>query len=333
MTDTPIQTYFNERPMEAVLLDGQASKERRKIVGAFLYEDTTTLIFSRTNYGKSLLVFQFAYAAATGSDFDPCSAFKNECEPMKVLVVDLELDSRILWERHGSILKDKNPFLSNLIYLHERLESTTSIGFDLLDKIEQSAVANDAKLVIIDNISKLLPDSLRPDTATMIVSMLNRVRLKTGASILVIGHTTKGNPGVCIQPTDYYGSAMLQNFFNELSFLDATKDGNFFLCHSKTKHKDCYSQTVPVLIRGDHNRLGFGFTFSFLSFIGDIQLPIALNPFKRTPVGQLSDYAREIGLLINGAVNQATMAKIFGVSRQAISQFIQKHFPSPESPV
>ena len=66
----PDPAYFIDRNFEEVVADGLKFPPRRKIAGAFLYEDTTTLLFSRTNYGKSLLAFQFAYAAATGSDFD-----------------------------------------------------------------------------------------------------------------------------------------------------------------------------------------------------------------------------------------------------------------------
>ena len=127
--------YFNSRQFETGSFEhGKNCKERRKIVGAFLYEDTTTLLFSRTNYGKSLLVFQFAYAAATGSQFDPCAALCNDCEPMKVAVFDLELDNRVLWERHGAVLNDKNPYLKNLLYLHEKPDKRMMIGFELLDQ-------------------------------------------------------------------------------------------------------------------------------------------------------------------------------------------------------
>lgn len=314
-------TYFEERQFEQLLEHGKNCKERRKIVGAFLYEDTTTLIFSRTNYGKSLLVFQFAYAAATGSSFDPCQALCNECEPMKVLVVDLELDSRVLWERHGAVLIDKNPYLQNLYYLHEKADKRMMIGFELLDKIEQAAMTHQAKLVIIDNISKLLPDALKPDTATMVIAMLNRIRLNTGASILVIGHTTKGNPRICIQPTDYYGSSMLQNFFNELSFLDMTKDSNFFLCHSKTKHKECFNQTVPVFSRGEHHRVGVGFTFCNLQNLIDIQLPIMLTPNKNGKQKNLSDYRYELSVLDKAGVKRTRIAEIFNVSRSAVSHY------------
>jgi len=71
--------YFQIRDIDTVVKDGRKKKIRRKICGAFLYENTTTLLFSRTNYGKSILAFQFAWAAATGTDFDPCAALCNEC--------------------------------------------------------------------------------------------------------------------------------------------------------------------------------------------------------------------------------------------------------------
>ena len=248
---------------------------------------------------------------------------------MKVLVVDLELDSRVLWERHGAVLNDKNPYLQNLYYLHEKADKRMMIGFELLDKIEQAAIAHEAKLVIIDNISKLLPDALKPDTATMVIAMLNRIRIITGASILVIGHTTKGNPRVCIQPTDYYGSAMLQNFFNELSFLDAAKDGNFFLCHSKTKHKECFNQTVPVFSRGEHNRVGVGFTFCNLQNLIDIQLPMMLIANKDGRIRNLSHFRDFINILINAGKSQKEIADFAGVSRQAIGYLL--HSPSSAS--
>jgi len=305
-----------------VLKDGVASKDRRKIVGAFLYEDTISLLFSRTNYGKSLLAFQFAYAAATGSQFDPCEALCNDCEPMKTIVVDLELDHKTIADRHKHILKDPNPFLSNFIYFHEQLENPLLIGFDLLQRIEEVAITENAKFLVIDNISKLLPDAVKPETATMVITILNQIRVKTGATILVIGHTTKGNPSIAIQPGDYYGSAMIQNFFHELFYLDKTKDGNFFIANAKTKHKENFDQIVPVLFRGDHQRLGFGFTFCNLQNISDIQLPLALIQPKLTRKKPLTLCTREIQTLLSAGFSQADVALLCDVSRSAINHII-----------
>ncbi len=303
-----------------MLKDGVASKDRRKIVGAFLYEDTVSLLFSRTNYGKSLLAFQFAYAAATGSQFDPCEALCNDCEPMKTIVVDLELDHKTIADRHKHILKDPNPLLSNFIYFHEQLENPLLIGFDLLQRIETVAEEEEAKLLIIDNISKLLPDAVKPETATMVITILNQIRVKTGATILVIGHTTKGNPSIAIQPGDYYGSAMIQNFFHELFYLDKTRDGNFFIANAKTKHKDNFDQIVPVLSRGDHHRLGFGFTFCNLQPISDIQLPIALEQHKSQRHRNLTEFKDCIDLLLSHGFTQRRVADFIGVNHSSISR-------------
>ncbi len=303
-------------------MEGIESKDRRKIVGAFLYEDTISLLFSRTNYGKSLLAFQFAYAAATGTQFDPCEALCNDCEPMKTIVVDLELDYKTIADRHRLILKDKHPLISNFIYFHEQLENPLLIGFDLLQRIEEVAWKEDAKLLVIDNISKLLPDAVKPETATMVITILNQIRVKTGCTVLVIGHTTKGNPSIAIQPGDYYGSAMIQNFFHELFYLDKTKDGNFFIAHAKTKHKDNFDQIVPVLSRGDHHRLGFGFTYCYLQNISDIRLPLSLETLKTTRQRDLSKFVKQIHDLYSYGNSIKTISEIFGVSHTAISRYI-----------
>jgi hypothetical protein len=200
------------------------------------------------------------------------------------------------------------------------------VGYQLVDRIEKAAAAHQAKLVIIDNLSKLLPDSLKPDTATYLVALLNRIRKLNGCSILVIGHTTKGNPKVCIQPTDYYGSAMLQNFFHELSFIDMTKDGNFFLCHSKTKHEECYNQTVPVFTRGKHPRFGLGFSYVSLQSLSDIQLPEMLgSPVKLRP-RNLSAFKTDIDILLSNGRSQSEIARFAGVSPSAIHQCINSTY-------
>jgi len=319
---TPISDpeYFQIRDIDTVVEDGRKKRKKRKICGAFLYENTTTLLFSRTNYGKSILAFQFAWAAATGTDLDSCSALKNECEPMKVLVVDLELEDDDLAERHGMAVDSKNPYSKNLLYMHERIDNPIMIGFPLLDKIEQAAVLHESKLVVIDNISKLLPDAVKPDTAAMVISVLNRIRIKTGASIFVIGHTTKGNPLIRIHPTDYYGSAMLQNFFHELSFLDQTKDGDFFLCHSKTKKSETYNKIVPVFFRGEHPCVGYGFNFVSLQSLADIQLPIALTNPSRNRTRNLSKFKKEISVLLAGGFTQVEIADLCNVNHSSISR-------------
>jgi RecA-family ATPase len=276
----PKDTYFIARPFTKVIEDGNSEPDRRSICGGFVYENTITYFFSRTNYGKSIFAFQLAYAAATGTGVDNCLALRNECEPMKVLLFDLENDAKTISERHGLAAELTDPALmDNLVYMHENA-GAISIGFELLDRIEQCAVDRQAKLIIIDNISRLLPDSLKADLATMVIKRLQQIREQTGAAVLVIGHTTKGDPRTAVSPVSYYGSAMLQNFFTEMFYLDTTKDGRFFLCHAKTKREERYTTVVPAFTRGEHPVVGLGFTFEALQNLADIQLPFSLEPSK-----------------------------------------------------
>ena len=276
----PKDPYFKARPFTKVIEDGNLEPDRRSICGGFVYENTITYFFSRTNYGKSIFAFQVAYAAATGTGVDNCLALRNECEPMKVLVFDLENDAKTISDRHGLAVKLTDPVLmDNLVYMHENADAI-SIGFDLLDKIERCALNYSAKLIIIDNISRLLPDSLKADMATMVIRRLQQIREKTGAAVLVIGHTTKGDPRTAVSAVSYYGSSMLQNFFTEMFYLDTTKDGRFFLCHAKTKQKQEDIGMVPVFTRGEHPTVGLGFTFQALQNSADIQLPFSLEPPK-----------------------------------------------------
>jgi hypothetical protein len=140
---------------------------------------------------------------------------------------------------------------------------------------------------------------------------------------MVIGHTTKGNPRIAVQPTDYYGSAMLQNFFSELSYLDMTKDGNFFLCHSKTKYSECYNQTVPVFFRGDQSRVGVGFTFCNLQNLEDIQLPFALEQHKSQRHRNLSEFKDCIDLLLSHGNTQKRVADFAAVHPSSISRLFK----------
>lgn len=313
------ESYFHIRNIAEVFGEGAQAKAKSKIGGAFLYTNSTTYIFSRTNYGKSLLVFQLAYAAATGTSIADCEAMKNNCPPMKVLVVDLELESSDLAFRHMIALEKMEPScVDNLLYLHEKIENKMVIGFELLQRIEETAENHKAELVIIDNISKLLPDSLKPDTVTMVITALNRIRIKTGCSILVIGHTTKGNPKVAIQPTDYFGSSMVQNFFSELSFLDMTNDGRFFLCHTKTKQKECYTESVPVFTRGDHPVVGVGFTYEAMYPLSEIQLPYMLTVKEGRKKRDLKAFQKEIAILMAGGVSKNSIAEMLNVDRRSI---------------
>jgi hypothetical protein len=214
---------------------------------------------------------------------------------------------------------------SNLLYLHEKVDRNIEVGVSLLKRIEKAAIAHQAKLVIIDNLTRILSDPLNGPLANQIISALRRIQMKTGASMLVISHTTKGNPKVAIQPTDYYGSSMIQNFFTELSYLDISKDGRYFLCHQKTKFPENYSQTVPVFTRGEHPIVGVGFNYEAMMPLSDIQLPFAFSSSKPTRRTSLGKFKKEIALLEDAGIKRARIAEMCDVARSTIYRLFDKN--------
>jgi hypothetical protein len=320
------ENYFNDRDFSEIVEAGTLTLPREKIGGAFLYEGTTTYLFSRTNYGKSLLVFQFAYAAATGTSIGPGAALENKCDPMKVVVVDLELEEYDLAKRHMISLCYMDPeHVPNLRYLHVRKDKQMMLGPALLEQITNYIYRHRPKLVIIDNISSLLPDTLKAEPVMVVITFLNQIKKLTGASIMVIGHTTKGNPKIAIQPTDYFGSSMVQNFFSEVSFLDRTNDGKYFLCHAKTKREECYTDTVPVFTRGAHPVLGVGFTFETLRSLTDVQLPYTLEPKNANQRPRnLTVYRDCIDALVASGKSLRRIAEFAGVSHPTIAHLLNQ---------
>lgn len=316
----PQLSYFQTRSIGEVFEAGAKEPDRLRIFGDFLRQQTNTLLYSNTNYGKSMLAFQIAVNAATGNSFENNEIFRNECPPMRVLLVDMELDDYTLTQRHGTAFQYyENTLLNdNLHILHENPDASAVYGDTLLKLIEDAAIKSKAELIIIDNLTKICPDLLKADTVSIAIDTLRRIRQKTGASFLVIGHTIKTLQNSAITENSYYGSAHIANFFTEIFYLDKTITGNFFLKHAKTKQRDAWTDTVPVLRRGDHERDGVGFTFDSLQPIDLVQMPHANQTFKRRP----SDYKHEIKLMIETGISQTKIAEIFGCSRSAICQLI-----------
>lgn len=306
-----------------MMANGKAAKERKKIFGDFLYQGTNTLLFANTNNGKSLLAYHIGVLAATGQSFDNSEAFINECEPMRVLFFDFEMDDKMFYDRHKKAADnfDMEILNKNLKVVREDVEIKQIPGAMLLELIEQEAIIQNSELIVIDNLTKLAPDLLKADFVTAVIDTLERIRKKTGASFLVITHTTKMVRGVRINPSNYYGSAHIQNFFKEIFYIDKTKfkDKTYFLAHSKTKHAVCHEDRVPVLQLLGQSAVGVGFTLTCWNDVENIQLPLTLSDKKKA---KPSDYPEAVRAMYNAGRLQSEIAKIFGCGQAAISKML-----------
>lgn len=313
-------SYFQTRTIGEVFKAGSKEQPRLRIFGDFLRQQTNTLLYSNTNYGKSILAFQIAINAATGNSFADCEQFRNECTPMKVVLGDFEMDAKTLTDRHGKAWQyyDNKLLNNNLTVIHENPEATAVYGADLLRMIEEAAISTNANLVIIDNLTKVCPDLLKADEVSKVIDTFRRIRQKTGASFLIIGHTVKSLQNIAITENSYYGSAHIANFFTEIFYLDKTNNGLFFLKHSKTKQKESWTDIVPVLSRGEHSRDGVGFSFVSLQPVDLVQMRHTNTTEKKKP----SEFLDEIKIMAGAGISQVRIAEIFACTRSAISHLL-----------
>jgi hypothetical protein len=195
---------------------------------------------------------------------------------------------------------------------------------DLLEKILEVALQKKAELIVIDNISKLVPDLLHSEQTTRFIECLERMRIETGASIVIVGHTRKHNSAIAVQPDSYYGTSMLIDYFKEMFFLDKSRQGDFFFCHVKTKQPEVYKTEVPVLTLGSHPSLGIGFDFQTLRNIADIQLPLNLMQPSQGRKVHLSRFRNELKVMEAAGIKRATLAEICDVSRGTITKILEK---------
>jgi hypothetical protein len=140
---------------------------------------------------------------------------------------------------------------------------------------------------------------------------------------VIIAHTVKFNPNVAVLPNSFYGSSMISNFFKEIFYLDRTRDGKYFLCHAKTKHKEVYSSTVPVFTLGDHPKVGTGFTYERLQNLDEVQLPLSTTQVKQPSRRySLSHYRSELEKMEQIGIPRSIIAEMCNVSRSVITRLL-----------
>ncbi len=150
------------------------------------------------------------------------------------------------------------------------------------------------------------------------------MRIQTGAAIVIIAHTVKFNSSVAVQQNSFYGSSMIGNFFKEMFYLDQTRDGKYFLCHAKTKHREVYNVTVPVFTLGDHPVVGTGFTYESLMSLTDVQLPLNTMQPKTGRKYSLSNYRDELLIIEGAGIKRHTIAEMCNVQRSTVSKIMDR---------
>lgn len=152
--------------------------------GGFLYPGTVTQLNAEPGAGKTTIAYNLASLGAQGQDF----LGETFAKAIKVLYVDLETPA---WLRRPKIetICGELPRGFNLLY-------DMSLSKDISDLI---LLCKEEKydLVILDTQSKILAldDENDNSEANKAGKYLDRIKMETGASVLLIHHPNKGDGG------------------------------------------------------------------------------------------------------------------------------------------
>lgn len=166
-------------------------------------EGEVCCLFADSNLGKSILAVQIAAEIA---------------QRQKVVYFDFELSDKQFQLRYTDEYGNGYKFPDNLLRAEIDPDNLSSTNFEVavMQDIEESAKANKANVLIIDNLTWLCNSSEKGDSAGELMKALMALKKRHGWSVLVIAHTPKRSLVSPITQNDLAGSKKLFNFFDSV---------------------------------------------------------------------------------------------------------------------
>jgi len=183
------------------------------LFGEFWHEGEICILFADTNLGKSILAVQIANSISRGV---PINGFKLEALLQKVLYFDFELTGKQFQNRYSENYSNSYKFSDNLIRIEINPDCDVPDGMTfeeyLNESIEKVIMKENAKILIIDNMTYLRSETEKSRDALPLMKQLKALKNKYGLSLLILAHTPKRDLSKPITRNDLQGSKMLINF-------------------------------------------------------------------------------------------------------------------------
>lgn len=183
--------------------DAQQRPDPNALWLSLWYEGEVCCLFADSNLGKSIYAVQIANEIA---------------KKQKVLYFDFELSDKQFQLRYTDEQGNRYKFPTNLYRGEIDREAVTAESFEeaIIQSIEDLAVATEAKVLIIDNLTYLCIASEKGDSAGSLMMRLMGLKRKYALSILILAHTPKRPLQNPITQNDLAGSKKLYNFFDSV---------------------------------------------------------------------------------------------------------------------
>ena len=182
--------------------DAMSEPMPRKYFHGLLVEGECTVIIASSNSGKSIFTTQMAEDVALDS---------------KVLYLDCELSSKQFQMRYvDEQACTIHRFPDTLLRAELRPEDIVDTDLEqaILDSIAAAAQDLDIHHIFVDNITFLLNDSEKGETAGAFMKKVLFLKRQYGLTLVIVGHSPKREPRTPMSQNDLAGSAKLMNFFD-----------------------------------------------------------------------------------------------------------------------
>jgi len=293
----------------------------KMLFGGFWFEGEVCILFADTNSGKSIMGVQVTNSISKGEQI---AGFELEVAPQKAVYLDFELSDKQFEKRYSNNYTDHYLFSDNFIRAEINTEAQLPKKFNsfeeyLVYSIYKIIEMNDAKVIIIDNITYLKADNERAKDALSLMKELKAVSKKCNISILVLAHTPKRDSSKPITKNDLAGSKMLINFCDSAFTIGESTEGKDirYLKQIKQRNTECvyHSENVAICqINLDYNFL----KFEFIGYDREVNhLAFQAVPDKEKRSTEILELSKE-------GLSNVEIAEMLGVTEGAVRYQLKK---------
>lgn len=272
LTIKPLRTFFQEL--------GEI-QEPRNYFGELIPQGELTILFGRSNVGKSFLAYQIGEAIASGrnvfslvkndnSDNNQTTGYNlnNECQPEKILYADFEGTPKKICRRYSYY-----EFHENFICAFAKKHCVQN-PLDFIDIIEEAVKKENIKVVIIDNISAISTDTETTANAIILMNRIKDLQESNELTLILMAHTPKIQDAKPIYWTDLAGSSKLFGLTENVIAINTAEFNRSirYIKQFKTRYdeKNFEAENVIAMNFGSNNN---GFKgFEFLAFESEDEL-------------------------------------------------------------
>jgi predicted ATP-dependent serine protease len=250
------------RTANACINDAKNQAIPQSLCGNLWFEGEVCILFADTNVGKSIFGVQSADNISNGNN---TGVFSSNAPAQKVLYLDFELSDKQFEKRYS--LEWKNHYLFNSHFLRVMI----NVGFTdfenfekhLFESIEVNLIKEQAKILIVDNITYLRMQSTESGKEALpLMKHLIQLKNKFGLSIMILAHTPKrSNPINPLTVNDLAGSKQLANFADSIFCIGKSSEAEHLRYIKQVKARSCGVSDNVMVCELDKPRNFLGFTF------------------------------------------------------------------------